>query len=426
MSINGALMSAVSGLSAQSTAMSMISDNLSNSETVGYKTTTAQFSTLVTEQRNANTYSAGGVRATPNQNVTTQGLIQSSTTTTNLAVDGNGMFPVTDGADGDTLYFTRNGQFSVDADGYLSNGSYVLQGWALNQDGSIAASNTNSANSLEAINLNAFNSSAAATTSASIQANLPATASVGDTFSTALEVYDSLGAAHSLDITWTKTGTGTWTADFSDPTLASDDSVTTGTAGGGPITITFDGDGLLTGTSPDPATLTVTGWSTGASDSTIVLDLGTAGKVDGLTQYAPTDPDADIDIEDGTISHNGLRHGTLTEVEVDTDGTIIAHYSNGQEAAIYKIPLATFPNYNGLSLNSDGIYEQTATSGNYTLNQAGSGAAGDIRGSSLESSTVDTAEEFSRMIICQQAYSAASQMIRTCDDMYDALLSAVR
>ncbi len=424
MSISGALHSAVSGLSAQATAMAIISDNLANSETYGYKAVTTSFSTLVTEQSSGASYSSGGVRATPRQSVDGQGLIVASTSTTNLALDGNGMFACTDSAGGNVLYFTRNGEFSIDESGYLVNGSYYLQGWELDQNGNVAVSNSNSASSLSPINLSAFNSSAAATDEVGIQANLPSSAAIGDTFTTAVEVYDSLGTAHTVGVTWEKTATNEWEANFSNPTLATDNSQTTGTISGGPITITFS-DGLLDSYTPNPADITISGWTTGASDSAITLDLGTSGKTDGLTQYAPTS-DEDIQVTVATISQNGLQYGVLNGVEILDDGSVIASYDNGDEVAIYKIPVATFTNYNGLSLNSDGFYEQTFGSGNYTLTEAGTGSAGEIVGASLESSTVDTADEFSKMIVSQQAYSAASQIISTCSDMYDDLMSAVR
>jgi flagellar hook protein FlgE len=425
MSINGALNSAVSGLSAQATAMAVIADNLANSETYGYKAVSTSFSTLVTEQMSGNSYSSGGVRATPRQAVGGQGLIESSNSSTHLALDGNGMFACTDSVNGNVLYFTRNGEFSINQDGYMVNGSYYLQGWELDQNGKVAVSNANSASSLSPINLSAFNSSAAATDEVGIQANLPASATVGDTFTTAVEVYDSLGTAHTVSVTWTKTAANEWSAGFSDPTLATDNGTTTGTISGGPITITFDGDGLLDSYSPNPASIGITGWTTGASDSTIALDLGTSGKTDGLTQYAP-DADDDIQVSVRTISQNGLQYGTMNGVEILKNGTVVAHYDNGDEVAIYKIPVSTFTNYNGLTLNRDGFYEETYGSGNYTLNEAGTGSAGEVSGSSLEASTVDTADEFSKMIVSQQAYSAASQMISTCDDMYDDLMSAVR
>lgn len=424
MSIGGALNSAVSGLKAQSTAMAIISDNLSNSETTGYKALSTSFSNLVTQSSLSSSYSSGGVRATPRQSVANQGLIESTSSTTDMAISGNGLFVVTDSVDSNTLYYTRNGSFDLDSEGYLTSNGYYLQGWALDQDGSVVGGNANSSASLTAIDLSAFNSSAAATTTTSIQANLPSTAEDGDTFTSAMEIYDSLGTAHTVSMTWTKTSTSEWTLDFSDPTLSSDDTVTSGTISGGPITVTFS-DGVLASVDPDPADITISGWTTGASDSTITMDLGTVGATDGLTQYAPTDSDnIDVQIED--ISQDGLKYGTLNGVEVQDDGTVVASYDNGDEVAVYKIPLATFTNYNGLSLNTDGMYQATADSGTYTLTEAGTGSAGTITGSALEASTVDTAEEFSKMIVSQQAYSAASQIITTCGDMFDDLISAVR
>lgn len=428
MSIGGALNSAVSGLKAQSTAMAIISDNLANSETTGYKALSTSFSNLVTQNSMKSSYSSGGVRATPRQDVDGQGLIQSTSNSTDMAISGNGLFVVTSSVDSNTTYFTRSGSFEIDADGYLTSGGYYLQGWELDQNGNVVGGNSNSASSLTAVNLNAFNSSAAATSLASIQANLPSTAVVGDSYTTAMEVYDSLGTAHTVSMTWTKSATNEWQLYFSDPTLSTDSSVTSGTAFPGasdtPITITFS-DGVLDTINPDPPTITISGWTTGASDSTIELDLGTAGKTDGLTQYAPSDTD-NIDVQVEDISQNGLQYGTLNGVEVLDDGTVVASYDNGDEVDVYRIPLATFANYNGLSLNSDGVYEQTADSGNYTLTEAGTGSAGTITGSALEASTVDTAEEFSKMIVSQQAYSAASQIISTCGDMYDSLIQAVR
>ena len=105
---------------------------------------------------------------------------------------------------------------------------------------------------------------------------------------------------------------------------------------------------------------------------------------------------------------------------------MIASYDNGDERTIYKIPVATFTNSNGLTLNSDGMYSRSPTSGNSTLQMAGTGGAGSINGGYLEASTTDTSTEFSRMLTAQQAYSAASQIISTSNSMFDSLLQAVR
>lgn len=443
MSIGGALNTAVSGLKAQSTAISIISDNLANSETIGYKANSTKFSTLVTGNVSSTAYASGGVRATSRAYVGAQGLITTSSNTTDIAIDGGGMFAVTDGVDGEVLYFTRNGQFSEDSEGYLTNGSYVLQGWPLDEDGNIDANNTNSSSSLEPVDLTRFNSSAAATDLVTLTGNLPSTSEVEDdttsdlegTYTTSSTLYDSLGGQHDITLTWTKTDENTWTVNFSDPTSASSssDDTATGTVGGNiPYTVTFDGEGKLAsitdseGTDCTTLDISVTGWTTGAEDSDISFNIGTVGSTDGMTQYSPSDPDAELKVTLDSNESNGLRYGKMNGVEINTDGTVVASYDNGDSVEIYKIPVATFANYDGLELNSNGVYEATIESGSFTLSEAGSGAAGEVKGSSLESSTTDTAEEFSKMIVCQQAYSAASQVVTACNDMFDTLMGAVR
>lgn len=113
-------------------------------------------------------------------------------------------------------------------------------------------------------------------------------------------------------------------------------------------------------------------------------------------------------------------------MEVDDEGYLIAYYDNGQNMAIYQIPVATFPNPNGLQVNTGSVYSVTAESGDYVLHPAGTGGAGSIVGGSLESSTVDSSNEMSNMIVAQQAYSAAAQIISTNQDMFDSLLASVR
>ncbi len=421
MSLSGALNSAVSGLKAQSQALAMVSDNISNSSTVGYKATHARFSTLVTEQMYGNYYASGGVGTTASQTVSQQGLIEESDSSTDMAIDGNGMFVVCSDLDDGQRYFTRNGEFDTDDDGYLTSNGYYLMGWATDADGEVANANDTS---LEAINVNRYSGIASATTEASITANLPADAEINDTFSTSLEVIDSLGVSHTLEVTFEKTAANEWSMTYTDPTLSSDTSTTSGTVGGGPITIEFDSDGNLTSPTSGSATISVTGWTTGASDSSITFDLGTVGAADGLHQFSSGSDDPYLDV--GTISQNGLEYGSLTGIEIDDDGSVVASYDNGESRTIYKIAIATFSNYDGLTAMTSNIYAESATSGTYTVHIAGTGGAGTIEGNAVETSNVDTADEFTRMIVAQQAYSAASQVISTVEDMYDDLMAAVR
>ncbi|MCK1740582.1 flagellar hook protein FlgE [Bradyrhizobium sp. 139] len=421
MSLSGALSSAISALSAQSQSLSMISDNIANSDTTAYKTTSGMFDALVTASSNATSYASGGVTVSGRANITQQGLLAATSNATDVAIQGSGFFAVTNATSGGTVSYTRNGAFTTDNAGYLENNGYYLEGWRTDADGNVVGSE--SASNLEAINTQVASTSGSATTKTTIAANLPSDAATGDTYTSSMTVYDSLGAANSMQITWSKTGTNTWSASFANPTSASDTTTATGTASG-TIDITFNSDGSLASTSPDPATVSITGWTDGAADGTITMDLGTAGKTDGLTQYASGETTPSVNVT--SIDSDGLSYGKLSSISIGKNGVVDATYSNGQTIAIYKIAVATFAAPDGLSVSSDGIYSATVTSGNASLQGSGENGAGTIYGSELESSTTDTSSQFSNMISAQQAYSAASQVISTVNKMYDTLISAMR
>lgn len=421
MSLTGALSSAISALSAQSQSLSMISDNIANTSTTGYKTTSAMFDDLVTASSNATSYASGGVTVSGRANITQQGLLAATSNATDVAIQGSGFFVVTSATSGGTVSYTRNGAFTTDNAGYLENNGSYLEGWRTDSDGNVVGNE--SASNLEAINTQVASTSSSATTKTTIAANLPSDAATGDTYTSSMTVYDSLGAANSMQVTWTKTGTNTWSASFANPTSTSDTTTATGTASG-TIDITFNSDGSLASTSPSPATVAVTGWTDGAADSTITMNLGTAGGTDGLTQYASGETTPTVNVT--SISSDGLSYGKLSSISIGKNGVVDATYSNGQTIAIYKIAVATFADPTGLSAASDGLYSATVTSGNAALQTSGENGAGTIYGSELESSTTDTSSQFSSMISAQQAYSAASQVISTVNKMYDTLISAMR
>jgi flagellar hook protein FlgE len=207
--------------------------------------------------------------------------------------------------------------------------------------------------------------------------------------------------------------------------------VTTGTASGTTsYIVTFNSTGSLNeitdnlGNPVTSPTISITGWSDGAADSTITLSMGTAGGTDGVTQYSSGSSSPAIDVK--TMTNDGFAYGRLKSVSIGTDGTVTAKFDNGQSVPIYKIPIATFGNADGLQAESDNVYQESESSGSYTLHQAGTGGAGKIDGSSLESSTTDTSTELSLMIVAQQAYSAASQIISTSKSMFDDLIQAAR
>jgi flagellar hook protein FlgE len=322
---------------------------------------------------------------------------------------------------GSTLY-SRNGAFTTDADGYLVNDGAYLMGWRTDASGNVIGSA--SSDTLTPIDTSIAQTSGSATTTTSFSANLPADAAVGDTFSSSMSVYDSLGTSSSIQVTWTKTADNTWSGSFAQPKLSSDSTTASAAAPTSTVSVSFNSDGSLASTTPSPPTLAVTGWTDGAADSTITLNLGTAGGTDGLTQYASGSSTPSINIT--SIESDGLPFGKLSGISVGDNGTVNATYSNGQTIAIYKIPVATFAAPDQLEAQSGGLYSTTSTSGNAALQESGTNGAGTIYGSELESSTTDTNEQFSSMISAQQAYSAASQVISAVNKMFDTLISSMR
>ncbi len=224
MSLYGALFSGVSGLNAFSQALGTIADNISNVNTVGYKETVAAFSTLVTQQTTNNSYSPGGVLFNSKTLVDKQGLLQSSSSATDLAISGQGMFVINGNAiptSSDPFLFTRAGSFTPDQNGDLKNSAgFYLQGWVTDAAGVPTAANTTILTSLETVNVSGASGSATSTTTISIGANLPATDTNGASHITNVQVFDSLGFAHDLPFTWTKSATNQWNLDVTVPSGA--------------------------------------------------------------------------------------------------------------------------------------------------------------------------------------------------------------
>ncbi len=423
MSLFGAMFSGVTGLNAQSQSLGMIADNISNVNTVGYKATKASFSTLVTAQTGSS-YAPGGVRSSPIADVDRQGLLQASFNPTDLAISGDGFFVVAESATptaSDTRSYTRAGQFSADKEGYLRTPSGVyLQGWRTDNTGTPTAPNTALLSSLESIRVSSVSGSATPSTNVELGLNLPASAATGTAHTTNVSIFDSLGVSHNVSMAWTKTATNAWTVVA---TVADAVSVGKGaTAGAYSVDVIFNGDGTplsFDGVTTVPV-LGIGNWNSGAVDSAITFDLGTAGAIgtgvaDGVTQFSN-------DYSIGFINQNGVQFGNFNGVKVDEDGIVTALFDNGQTQKIYKIPIATFPNPNGLDSKTGTNFAQSERSGSFFLRAAKEANAGSIVPSSLESSNADVADEFTKMIITQRAYSAATKVITTADQMMEELI----
>ncbi|MFB3149863.1 MAG: flagellar hook protein FlgE [Alphaproteobacteria bacterium] len=541
MSLYGAMFSGVSGLDAQSQALGTIADNISNVNTTGYKATFARFSTLVTQQATNNSYSPGGVQFNSISEIGRQGLLQSSASPTDLAISGEGMFVVNAVAkptSSDPYLFTRAGAFAPDENGNLKNtAGFYLQGWATDASGTPTATNTAVLGSLEPVNVAGVSGSATATSAIRLGLNLPATGAINSTAVTNVQVFDSLGVAHDLTFTWTKSALNEWDLALKTPTGATNTTIenssggilaaagrldfasipTDGqtvviTDGSGPaLTFEFDtnssvsgsniavdisssttttqvasallaayqsstGDTRLTqGTGADTSTLLFTQSSTGAAtvinstgaaaitqssnsftvpattvsgaaltfngngtpsainiatlrvnnlssgalDSVISLDLGTVDLSDGLTQFSGA-------YNITFINQNGVQFGTFSGVNISDEGLVVALFDNGETLPIYKIPLVTFANFNGLTAKTGNVYVSSDSSGVPVLRVAKTGSAGAVTSGSLENSTVDLGTEFTNMILAQRAYSATTRIITTADEMLDELIRIKR
>jgi flagellar hook protein FlgE len=450
MSILGAMYAAISGLNANSNALGVISDNIANANTVGYKDTTTDFSSLVTQSGSSSEYSPGGVTTMPIYNIAEQGSIQSESSPTDLALSGGGFFVVNSNAagtsGGGTTSFTRAGDFTVDANGNLVNSAgFYLQGQVLTaaQSDAIAAGTPatlsgTTVSGLQTINVNSISGTASPTSTVTLAANLPADdSSTPETMT--VPIYDSEGVEHDLTLTFTpstgssstgssstgssstgssSTGANTWTVTASFP----DAGDSTATIASGDNVVEFNSDGTLdtTDTTFNASDALSIAWdptvSGGTSPQTVTFNLGSSDSTNGLSQLGTS-------FTVSNISQNGVQFGTFSSVSVGSNGLVTANFSNGLTRAIAIVPVATFEDPDGLSPASGDTYLESQNSGLPLLQQAGTGAAGEIDSSSLENSTVDIATEFSQLIIAQNAYSANSKVITTADQMMQALLA---
>jgi flagellar hook protein FlgE len=459
MSLGSALNAAVSGLQGQGAAIAAVSENIANASTIAYKKREVSFQSLVTGASGSSLNAlGGGVTFTTSQNISDQGLVQNTGVSTNVAINGDGFFVVTDDANNQPsgYTYTRNGDFTTDENGLLiNNEGSILLGQRTDETGLVTAANNSDLNSLEPIDLNTISGTAGATSSVKMELNLPADSPIyafpaGPEYVTANEMFDDLGVSHTIEQTWRKTGVNEWSVEYSNPyqTSLGAGSGDTGVldidgSGSNTIELTFNGDGsvntmefgtwvanaFVTGGAPVPAEpfdVDITGLiaTTGSSDITLDIDLGTQNLFNGLTQFASNTDTPDIEIS--SIEQDGVRFGQLSGVEIDGEGIVTALFDNGVRRPIFQIPIATFPNPGGLTNVKGTVYDENERAGVLNLRLPGEGNAGSIEATSLELSTVDTSDEFNKMIVAQQAYSSAAQMLSTVDEMFDTLIGAVR
>jgi flagellar hook protein FlgE len=424
----------LSGLVASQQQLQAVSTNLANLDTVGYKDQNVSFADLFAASSAQN--GAGdpvqigvGTESSATTSDFTSGNLSPTNVPSNMALQGNGFF-VVQAPNGSTSY-ERAGNFTSNTNGELvdPSGNVALGYPAVN-----GVVNTSAA--LQPLNVGGGTGVAAtATTSFTIPTNLNANAAVGTTsaWTSNAPLHDSLGNPVALDVTFTKTAANTWSYSATIPTSllpATTPPATSPTTVVGSGSLVFDSSGVLAGT------LDSSGVATTPAISNPVIDI--PALADGSATMSAVTWDLASSSGAATMSQNNLASqinsaatqngngaGTLSSYSISTDGTIEALYSNGSTQSIGQVALANFANTQGLEQLGNNLYQSTAASGQAQIGVGGTGGLGTITGGSIEESNVDTAAEFGKMIVAQQAYQANAKTITTLDQVSQATLEMI-
>jgi flagellar hook protein FlgE len=405
----------LSGMKANSTSLTVVGNNLANLNTTGYKGSVVSFqdllgATLTRTNGAGNPMQPGmGVSLAGVSPVFSQGGLQTTAKTTDVAILGNGFFVVSNGVQN---YFTRAGDFTLDSKGYLmtQQGMYV-QGYSatngvMNSTGSLGNLQLSPGTSL----------SPTSTSTVTLDSNLNSSAKAGDKFSTSIDVYDSLGKAHTLTYTFTKGAANTWgysiTVPGADVGQANAVEVKSGS-------LSFNSAGQLTAPAADVTGIAVTGFVNGAADLTFTWEIKTPAGASRLTQF--NNPSST-----SQATQNGYSFGTLVGFQVDQNGYVQGSFSNGQVQTLGQLVLANFNNPQGLIREGQNYFVASPFSGEPIIGAAGSAGRGTLVGGALELSNVDIAQEFTSMIMAQRGYQASSRVITTSDEVIQEALNLKR
>ena len=440
MSIFNSLTTAVSGINAQSTAFTNLSNNIANSQTVGYKADTTAFQDFVAGAGTTSGSFAQGVAnsvaAVTVQHVNSQGTASSSTDGMAMSISGNGLFNVSKPSES-TQYYTRNGEFYEDKSGYLINTSgYYLDGYMVNSK--TGALDTTKLTQINVANV-AFRPTqtttiTAAGTLSSSNYSTPITTTVHD------GGYDQDKTTNDqTDITMTW-GTPTASTDsngnaITTSTLTISPQSSSGGVGysdngysGPTYTVTFDSSGTIkyiTDSAGKHVSSTLSGASAtipinvtypNGTTQSVSIDLGTIGGTGGMT-YSTTATVAPA------LSNDTVLSGTYQSAEIESDGSVMAVFDNGDTQLIGKVALSNFANVNGL-LSQDGqAYTATASSGSAKTGLVGNNATGSLKVGYVESSTTDLTSDLSALIVAQEAYTANTKIVTTADQLLQTTIA---
>jgi flagellar hook protein FlgE len=402
---------ALTGLNNNSVAINVIGDNLANMNTTAFKAGTATFSELLAgvsgTDATGNPVSVGlGSTLNGVTHNNSQGTVIGSGNATDAAINGNGFFVVSNKGE---MAYTRSGAFKLDKTGnLLCADGFQVMGY-MGVDGVI-----DSASAITPITISQGQLiPASATANISLTANLDGDAPVGTIFATPVTVYDSMGAAHNLTITFEKSATGgdwDWTATADDGTLTGD----TGT-------LSFTGATMTTPADPSGnPVINIASLTDGAADMAITFNLFGADGKPLISNYA-----AEISSPSNT-TQDGYAASALAKVSIDNSGVLVGTTESGKAIQLAQLVLANFPNVEGLQKYKGSTFVAFSSSGEPSIGIAGSGGRGSIVGSALEQSNVDMAAEFVNLIKAQRAYQANSRIITTTDELYQDSLNLKR
>ncbi len=436
MSLFSTLNTGASGLGVQSSALSVIGDNIANLGTTGYKASRASFADYM-PQRTSTLAGTGSIGSGSGLNTVAtlfgQGSLTTTSSATDMAVSGSGFFMV---QDGNETFYTRAGEFYLDDDGYLVNGAgYNVQGYTADGgtlstivDDLLVSTDPAAASATESVTISAvLNSETDVATDISSAVFDGASDSwdaiTEDTFTTSITVYDEMGEAHEVTVAFERDSTSGWSwyalvdgGEMDGGTEELPFEIARGT-------MSFDTDGTLTAFSGTSTSSTgAYSWANGADLGAFDFQLGldsSGTEIDGAISMSGTDSAV------SAMSQDGYPLGDLSDISVATDGTITGSYTNGEEIVLGQVVLATFSSEAGLERMGGNLFRATSASGDAAVGAPGSGGRGDLYSYALEASNVELEDEFVNMITSQRGYQAAARVISTADETLQELVNLV-
>ena len=432
MSITRTMQTGASGLRAHGEALGVVGDNISNVNTVGFKRQRAGFQDVLGRSiaGSASLPAQAGAGSTMShiEQMWTQGALLTTDAPTDLAIAGNGFFVVSGNVGGTTgQYYTRAGQFQLDANGYLIDPNGLrLQGYSAQADGTMGTT-------LGDLQMSGVTVPARATTAVDLSVQLdsdavvppawdPANASSTSNFSTNVTAYDSLGNGHELSVYFRKSGANAWEWHA----LVDGGDLVGGTAGtpteGASGTLTFTTNGELDTETPGASSWDFVG---ATAAQTIAFDFGQSLTGDGGTGLDATTQFSGASTTNA-IGQDGYSAGTVAALAIEADGMITGAFTNGQRRDLGQVALAAFASVDGLERGGQGLWTATQQSGEALVGAAEAGGRGSVISGALEGSNVDLGQEFVNMISYQRGFQANSRIITTSDEVYNELINLKR